>query len=75
VTRTRDELYLYAPLRLHYHRTGRDDRHGYAQLSRFLEAAALRSCETANAAPRQPSVPRMPQLAATIDAELESLWH
>ena len=40
VTRARDELYLYAPLRLHHHRTGRDDRHGYGQLSRFLDARA-----------------------------------
>jgi DNA helicase II / ATP-dependent DNA helicase PcrA len=74
VTRARDELYLYAPLRLHYHRTGRDDRHGYAQMSRFLDAAALARCESADAAPPEPVVPRVPQLAARIDAELESLW-
>ena len=74
VTRARDQLYLYAPLRLHYHRTGRDDRHGYAQLSRFLTAAALSCCQTADAAPPRTVVPRMPQLAATVDAELESLW-
>src|SRR5258708_21246317 len=36
VTRARDELYLYAPLRLHYPRTGRADRHAYPQLSPFL---------------------------------------
>ncbi len=74
VTRARDELYLYAPLRLHYHRTGRDDRHGYAQLSRFLNAAALAQCELVDAAPPEPIIPRVPQLAATVDAELESLW-
>ncbi len=74
VTRARDELYLYAPLRLHYHRTGRDDRHGYAQLSRFLDARAQAQCEIVEASPRQPAVPRMAQLAATVDAALESLW-
>jgi DNA helicase II / ATP-dependent DNA helicase PcrA len=74
VTRARDELYLYAPLRLHYRRTGRDDRHGYAQLSRFLNAAAQARCEITEAAPPQSLIPRVPQLAATIDAELESLW-
>jgi DNA helicase-2/ATP-dependent DNA helicase PcrA len=74
VTRARDELYLYAPLRLHYHRTGRDDRHGYAQLTRFLDTAALSRCESVVAAPPEPVVPRMPQLAATVDAELETLW-
>jgi DNA helicase-2/ATP-dependent DNA helicase PcrA len=74
VTRARDELYLYAPLRLHYHRTGRDDRHGYAQLTRFLNAAALARCESVEATPPEPVIPRVPQLAATVDAELESLW-
>jgi len=74
VTRARDELYLYAPLRLHYHRHGRDDRHGYAQLSRFLDAAARARCEIVDAGPREPVVPRMTQLAVTVDAALESLW-
>jgi DNA helicase II / ATP-dependent DNA helicase PcrA len=74
VTRARDELYLYAPLRLHYHRNGRDDRHGYAQLSRFLDAAARARCEIVDAGPREPVVPRMRQLASTVDASLESLW-
>jgi DNA helicase-2/ATP-dependent DNA helicase PcrA len=36
VTRARDELFLYAPLRLHHHRMARDDRHSYGQLTRFL---------------------------------------
>ena len=74
VTRARDELYLYAPLRLHHHRTGRDDRHGYAQVSRFLDGRAQARCEIVEAAPRRPVVPRMARLAATVDAELESLW-
>jgi len=74
VTRARDELYLYAPLRLHVHRGGRDDRHGYAQLTRFLPAAAQAQCEIVEASPRPPAVPRVPQLAATVDAALESLW-
>jgi DNA helicase II / ATP-dependent DNA helicase PcrA len=74
VTRARDELYLYAPLRLHHHRTGRDDRHGYAQLSRFLDARAQAQCEIVEASPRPPLVPRMDKLATTVDAELESLW-
>jgi Superfamily I DNA and RNA helicases len=37
VTRARDHLYLYAPQRLHVHRRGRDDRHGFGQLTRFLD--------------------------------------
>jgi DNA helicase II / ATP-dependent DNA helicase PcrA len=74
VTRARDELYLYAPLRLHIHRGIRDDRHGYAQISRFLNAGAQAQCEIVEAAPREPVVPRMARLATTVDAALESLW-
>jgi ATP-dependent DNA helicase UvrD/PcrA len=74
VTRARDELYLYAPLRLHYRRNGRDDRHGYGQVSRFLTARAQDRCEIVDAAPRQPVVPRMARLAVTVDAGLESLF-
>jgi hypothetical protein len=74
VTRARDELYLYAPLRLHYRRNGRDDRHGYGQLSRFLTRRALDTCEIVDAAPRPLVVPRMTRLAVTVDAALDSLW-
>ena len=74
VTRARDELYLYAPLRLHYHRNGRDDRHGYAQLTRFLDARAQARCEIVDVSPRDPVVPRMAHLAVQVDAALESLW-
>ncbi len=37
LTRARDELTVTFPLRFHVHRQGLDDRHVYAQLSRFLE--------------------------------------
>jgi DNA helicase-2/ATP-dependent DNA helicase PcrA len=74
VTRARDQLYLYAPLRLHYHRTGRDDRHGYAQLTRFLDRAALDQCDTAEAEPPEPVIPKIASLAAAVDSALESLW-
>jgi DNA helicase II / ATP-dependent DNA helicase PcrA len=74
VTRARDQLYLYAPLRMHHHRMARDDRHGYAPLSRFLDADALAQCEIAEAAPVAPAIPRVAALAATVDAALDSLW-
>jgi DNA helicase II / ATP-dependent DNA helicase PcrA len=74
VTRARDELYLYAPLRMHIHRAIRDDRHGYAQISRFLDTRAQEHCEIVEASPPRPVVPRVAQLAATVDAALESLW-
>jgi DNA helicase-2/ATP-dependent DNA helicase PcrA len=74
VTRARDQLFLYAPLRLHHHRMASDDRHGYGQLTRFLDRAALAVCDTVQATPPQPLLPRTARLAARIDADLDALW-
>ena len=74
VTRARDELYLYAPLRMHLHRMAADDRHGYAQLTRFLTPAAQAVCEPVQATPPEPVVPRIGPLATTVDAALDSLF-
>ncbi|HTT55441.1 MAG TPA: ATP-dependent helicase [Streptosporangiaceae bacterium] len=74
VTRARDELYLYAPLRMHLHRMSADDRHGYGQLTRFLTPAAQAVCEPVQAIPPEPVVPRIGPLAATVDAALDSLF-
>ncbi|MGE5292563.1 MAG: 3'-5' exonuclease, partial [Micromonosporaceae bacterium] len=74
VTRARDQLLLYAPLRMHHHRTARDDRHSYAPLTRFLHAAALAVCDSVHAGPAQPVIPRARALAARVDADLEALW-
>jgi DNA helicase-2/ATP-dependent DNA helicase PcrA len=74
ITRARDQLYLYAPLRLHYHRRGRDDRHGFGQLSRFLTPEALAACDQAAAAPVTPPLPAIGPLTTKIDAALGSLW-
>jgi DNA helicase II / ATP-dependent DNA helicase PcrA len=89
VTRARDHLYLYAPLRMHHHRLAGDDRHSYGQLTRFLDAAALARCEQTQCEQtllRQSqgrggrpghgaaiSPPLMP-LAAAVDRDLASLW-
>ena len=74
VTRARDELYLYAPLRLHHHRTGRDDRHSLGQITRFLDAAAMAVCVTVEASPNPPFFVRAGPLTAQIDATLDALW-
>ena len=74
VTRARDRLYLYAPLRMHHHRRAADDRHSYAQLTRFLDAAALSHCEVTQAAPPRPTLTPAAPLAASVDRELASLW-
>ncbi len=42
LTRAKDELHCYAPLRMHHHRQAggvRSDAHGYAAISRFLDEA------------------------------------
>ena len=54
LTRARDHLYLYAPLRLHHHRRGRDDRHGFGQLTRFLHRDALAACDNTAAGRADP---------------------
>ncbi|MGH3154611.1 MAG: 3'-5' exonuclease, partial [Streptosporangiaceae bacterium] len=74
LTRARDQLYLYAPLRLHLHRRGRDDRHGFGQLTRFLDSEALAVCEQATAAPSSPALPVVGSLAVKVDAALGALW-
>jgi len=74
VTRARDQLLLYAPLRLHLHRRGRDDRHGFGQLTRFLPAQAQAVCETVTAAAPAPVLPSIGPLTTKIDAALGSLW-
>jgi DNA helicase-2/ATP-dependent DNA helicase PcrA len=40
-TRARDELSLYSPLRMPHHRRATDDRHSYAQRTRWLDDPAL----------------------------------
>jgi DNA helicase II / ATP-dependent DNA helicase PcrA len=74
VTRARDRLYLYAPLRMHHHRMARDDRHSYGQLTRFLDAAAVAHCEVIQASPPRPTLTPIAPLAVRVDAELQSLW-
>ena len=74
VTRARDHLYLYAPQRLHLHRRGRDDRHGFGQLTRFLDDEALAACESVTAAPLAPVLPAVGSLATKVDAALGALW-
>ncbi len=74
VTRARDQLFLYAPMRLHLHRRGRDDRHGYGQLTRFLPAQAQAACETVVASSPSPVLPAVGSLTTKVDAALGSLW-
>jgi DNA helicase-2/ATP-dependent DNA helicase PcrA len=74
VTRARDELFLYVPLRMHHHRRGRDDKHSLGQITRFLDRAALAACHVTEAAPPEQAMPRIAKLTARVDADLDLLW-
>jgi DNA helicase-2/ATP-dependent DNA helicase PcrA len=74
VTRARDQLYLYAPLRLHHHRLARDDRHSLGQVTRFLDGAAMAACDAIEASPPPPVIQCSGPLTTQIDAALDTLW-
>jgi DNA helicase-2/ATP-dependent DNA helicase PcrA len=74
LTRARDHLYMYAPQRLHYHRRGRDDRHGFGQLTRFLHPGALAACDNVTAAPPASALPVLGALTVKVDAVVGALW-
>ena len=79
VTRARDTLEIYFPLR--YYRTGRGatDSHSYAQLSRFIDERTLtlvdrRTGPGASAEVPGGSVAAQPQVIKNVDAMLSNLW-
>ncbi len=72
VTRARDRLHLYAPLRMPHHRFARDDRHSYAPLSRFLDDGAQRTVEIVDEVPGRAAVPGAG--ASTVAVDLDPLW-
>jgi DNA helicase-2/ATP-dependent DNA helicase PcrA len=75
ITRARDELSIYTPLRMPHHRRARDDRHSFAPESRFLTPEALQTMEIVETprpqAPASPaaSLPRVaiPSLSPLFD--------
>jgi DNA helicase-2/ATP-dependent DNA helicase PcrA len=72
VTRARDRLHCYAPLRYHRHR---GDSHGYAQLSRFLTPAVLATVDQETRQPAQgddPAADHRPM--AAVDDLVAALW-
>ena len=73
-TRARDRLTLYTPLRMPYHRRARNDRHGLAQASRFLEGEALSALDIQEQAPPRPLVPAAAASHGPITVDLDHLW-
>src|SRR5690606_12878250 len=77
LTRARDVLTVYAPLRYH-HTRARSDRHSYAQLSRFLTPVRHRFDEATDASDDGDDVAldlgdRI-SLADEVDAATHALW-
>jgi DNA helicase II / ATP-dependent DNA helicase PcrA len=73
VTRARDELHLYTPMRMPHHRRAKDDRHNYATLSRFIDQDVLATLDVVEDTPERPpvfSTTAQTDLAVNIDA----LW-
>jgi DNA helicase-2/ATP-dependent DNA helicase PcrA len=75
MTRARDMLYIYFPLR-YYHRKSRfSDTHTYAQLTRFI-TPDVRSLleEHGNQSAIEEDAPRGPTGTGEIDSHLKRLW-
>jgi len=73
VTRARDQLALYAPMRLPVHRHGRDDRHLLVPASRFLDDPALETLEVRQPEPARPAGPAGDRRARVL-VDLDPLW-
>jgi DNA helicase II / ATP-dependent DNA helicase PcrA len=72
VTRARDELNLYTPLRMPHHRHARDDRYSFAPASRFLDKAARAALDIEETQPLRDRTPAMASSPVTVD--LTPLW-
>jgi DNA helicase-2/ATP-dependent DNA helicase PcrA len=77
LTRARNALHLYVPERYHHHTHGRDDRHGWAQPSRFLSDRVRSRCEELTEGRRKPgSIDTLTSVDAgeRVGVALEGLW-
>jgi DNA helicase-2/ATP-dependent DNA helicase PcrA len=77
MTRARDELNLYFPLRYYFKKNGRSDKHSYGQLTRFIKPEDITlydkvASESVRA--EQPIPMQGPPIVANIDTMLGELW-
>lgn len=72
VTRARDELHLYAPLRMPHHRFAQDDRHSFTSLSRFMTDDVQTALEVIDEKPRRVDVRALGARPVMVD--LDPLW-
>ena len=76
LTRAKDWLHVYFPLRYYHRRHGRGDAHSYAQLTRFISPAVKAHFEMDVVYDEQQSAEATtaPAARATVDALLNELW-
>ena len=76
VTRARDELHLYTPLRMPHHRRAKDDRHSYAAVSRFIDQDLLAVLKVVDEAPKRlPVTPgAQADVAVNVAVNIDALW-
>ncbi|CAN5844189.1 ATP-dependent helicase [soil metagenome] len=80
MTRARNHLYTYSPLRYHSRPRGRDDSHGYGQLTRFFTPAVLACLDTARSSRMPVPDPTGPAIAGAAsgieaaDKMVAALW-
>ena len=76
LTRAKDWLHVYFPLRYYHRRHGRGDAHSYAQLTRFISPAVKTHFELDVVYDEENSAEAKTEAAAqlTVDALLNELW-
>jgi DNA helicase II / ATP-dependent DNA helicase PcrA len=74
ITRARDDLAIYTPLRMPHHRRARDDRHSYAPQSRFLDDAALATLDVHEDRPVRANAPALVGAARVALPDPTAAW-
>jgi DNA helicase II / ATP-dependent DNA helicase PcrA len=72
ITRARDELHIYAPLRMPHHRFAHDDRHSFAPLSRFMTDEVQALLEVTDEKPGRGDIQAL--AAQPVIVDLDPLW-
>jgi DNA helicase-2/ATP-dependent DNA helicase PcrA len=72
VTRARDELHLYTPLRMPHRRRAKDDRHTYAAVSRFIDQNVLSALKVVDEAVERSPVKADQHMSIVVD--IDALW-
>jgi len=75
LTRAREQLTLYAPLRYYHQRYRPRDTHGYSQVSRFLTGPARTAFDLTGPTAPDPEPPRLTHTPTAVGDVLAALWH